>query len=117
MLSAEGDDDARFSEDFPDAAILFIDLADSGKWIEVGPARACCCVRQPEMKSPNASSPMCRRLALKRWPAAELDRVMPRVFGPLTPQGRWCRWTPPLPPPHPGERNLTAVIAPSPLPL
>ena len=36
MLSAEGDDDARFSEDFPDAAILFIDLADSGKWIEVG---------------------------------------------------------------------------------
>ena len=35
MLAAEDDNDARFSEDFPDAAILFIDLADSNRWSKV----------------------------------------------------------------------------------
>ena len=44
MLSAEGDDDARFSEDFADAAILFIDLADSSHWIQVYPVYAVMCV-------------------------------------------------------------------------
>ena len=36
MLAAEDDVDARFSEDFTDAAILFIELADADEWIQVG---------------------------------------------------------------------------------
>ena len=35
-MEAGGDDDARFSEDFAEAAILFIELADASEWIEVG---------------------------------------------------------------------------------